>query len=930
MSKNSLKIIHYNVQSFRNKFLDYEVLLNETLADCLCLNEHWLVPGELDTIPIQNYSIVSGFCRSVKSRGGVSIYAKNNLVCVSLNLEGFSEEQHCEVSGILIKNYEVQLITIYRSPNGDFDKFLETLPNIFNKLNPSKSVVITGDFNVHFNERDARALNLCNLFRAFNLKKTVKFNTRLNRCLDNVFTNIDSLLTSSEPVDLTYQSDHIGILFKYNFISNNSSSRITYKPITDEGLFKLYNTLENQSFQFVVDNSINIEKKFEIFTEVICDAMESSFQQKTKTVNKNHQTKQRNWFNNNLKDMRERLKFLVSLNKINPTAMPKAVLSNYRKEYRDEIKAAKIKFNDDLIASSSSPQREMWNLIQNKKVNHASQTILHADNFNTFFCSIAENVINNLADAGMSHNEYLTNATTNDVPQFRFASVGFVEVRDAISTLKDSNSKDINEINTKIIKTIKNLIYIPLTKLINESMACNTFPSIFKVAKVVPLYKGKGSADDYTNYRPISILPILSKVYERVIKNQINEHFESNNLFATGQFGFRKNKTTSLAIDHLTSDILEGFEDFLDTHASFLDLTKAFDCVTHGILLEKLQFYGFRDDAVLLVNSYLSNRIQYVEFNKNCSSKLPLHFGVPQGSVLGPILFLVYINDLVHAQDLAKIVLFADDTSYYQSYHPIYVDDVGFERVGAGMLQWFLSNRLSLNNSKSQAMNFTLRNTTPDHPFLAECVEEVKFLGVHLDPGLTWESHVVHLSKKLAQCLFLLRNLVKITSQKTVLTAYHGYFHSKLSYAILSWGHSCHTDKIFGLQRKCVRIIGGLGFREDCRQCFIDLRILTTPCVYILQCLLHIKQNLNTYQTHLDLHNYPTRTNTNLVPDFSRLERARNGTRYLAIKFYNLLPTNIKVLGISQFKIKIKKYLMAKAFYSYEEYFISNFNNFNM
>lgn len=498
----------------------------------------------------------------------------------------------------------------------------------------------------------------------------------------------------------------------------------------------------------------------------------------------------------------------------------------------------------------------------------------------------------------------------------------------AISDLKNSNSKDPDGINTKIIKRIKNILVRPLALLINQSIACNIFPKVFKTAKVVPLFKNKGSVDDCNNYRPISLLPILSKVYERILKNQINEHFEFNKLFAINQFGFRKNKTTTLAIDRFTSGILEGFERWLDTLASFLDLTKAFDCVTHIILLKKLISYNFQDDAVQLLKSYLSDRDQYVHFNQCNSEKQPLKYGVPQGSVLGPILFLIYINDLAYCQGGGvNTVLFADDTTFYISYHPLEIDNLDYHTSLENLNQWFLANRLSLNHSKSQSMNFTLRNNINfDHPVLHHCATEAKFLGVHLDTGLTWENHLVNLSKKLSKELFLFRNLVQITSRETLLTVYHGNFHSHLTYAILCWGHSCHVNKVFAQQRKCVRIIAGVGYREDCRNLFKKFKILTLPCVYIMQCLLFVKQNLDLYRSHEYFHSYPTRNNSNLVPDFCRLERSKNGSRYLSIKFYNLVPARIKALNFNQYKTEIKNYLMINAFFSFEEYFSSSFS----
>ena len=910
--------------------MDFEVLLNDVRADCLCLNEHWLVSGELHTVNIGNYRLASGFCRSVKSHGGVGIYIKNSLICELLNLEGLSVEQHCEITGILLKKCDVQLVTVYRTPDGDLNTFFGVLSDAFTKLDIKKSIILTGDFNVHFNEKDIRALKLCNFFRSFNLKKTVKFCTRGDRCLDNVFTNIDSTTFpfSSDPVDLTHTSDHRGVFFQCRVVCANPKIRICYRPITEDGLTNLYNNLLKYNFSFVNHGDLDMSLKFKMFIDAITNTINISMPEKSKLVKKGMSNKSIDWFNNDLREMRERLRFLISLNKRDQIAMPKVIIVEYKKKYRKAIKLAKIKANDDFINNSNNHQQAMWTLINNKNIKKSCVNInLNTNSFNNHFCSTAESIINNLESPQQSFEEYLKNVPHDNIPTFNFTPASFSDVDKAIQELKNSHSKDSDGINTKIIKTIKNIIIQPLTDLINQSMANGTFPKVFKTAKVVPLFKGKGSADDYNNYRPISLLPILSKVYERILKNQINKHFESNNLFSISQFGFRKNKTTTLAIDHFTSNISEGFEKYLDTLASFLDLTKAFDCVTHSILLKKLSFYKFHADAIQLLDSYLSDRDQYVHFNRCNSGRHELKYGVPQGSVLGPILFLIYINDLAYSQgDKVNTVLFADDTTLYQSYHPANVDNLDYHNTENNLSQWFLANQLSLNNSKSQVVNFTLRNSNVEHLYLSQSASEAKFLGVYLDSGLTWESHIVNLSKKLSKQLFLFRNLSQVTSRETLLTAYHSNFHSHLTYAILSWGHSCHTDKAFGQQRKCIRIISGLGYRQECRESFRELNILTLPCVYIMQCLLHVKQNTDLYRSHEDYHNYPTRNNTNLVPDFSRLERSRNGSRYFAVKFYNCIPANIKCLSFNQYKKIIKDYLILNAFFSFEEYFNSNFN----
>ncbi|XP_050314808.1 uncharacterized protein LOC126749169 [Anthonomus grandis grandis] len=349
------KLVSYKKRNHNRRpspIKDVEVLLNDVSADCLCINEHWLVPNELYSITIKNYQMVSGFSRSVMTHGGVSIYIKEPLSSVSLNLENLSIKKHCEVTGILLDIHDMQLVTVYRTPDGDFDQFFSAMVKAFKKLDVDKPLIITGDFNVHFGKRDIRALELCNFFRSFNLRKSVRFNTLGNNCLDNVFTNIDCSLLTSEPVDLTHTSDHKGILFKCQVARTNFKTRINYRPITDVGLSTLCNTMSSLDFDIIDNMSLNVDLRFQLFIDSINDAIKFSFPEKSRLLGHDKSPRVVNWFDGNLRDMRERLRFLVSLHKRDPILVPKEMLSDYRKRYRHAIKNAKIKSNDDFIMNS--------------------------------------------------------------------------------------------------------------------------------------------------------------------------------------------------------------------------------------------------------------------------------------------------------------------------------------------------------------------------------------------------------------------------------------------------------------------------------------------------------------------------------------------------------------------------------------------------
>jgi len=496
---------------------------------------------------------------------------------------------------------------------------------------------------------------------------------------------------------------------------------------------------------------------------------------------------------------------------------------------------------------------------------------------------------------------------------FYFEDVTVGEVWEVIFKLNNSPSRDVIGMNARMIKHVAEELILPLTSLFNQSIDHGYFPRALKAALVTPVFK-KGDNNDPSNFRPISIVPIVSKIFEQVLKKRIVLHLDRSSLFSDNQFGFRRNLGTIDALLNLTSYSHKAMEQGEYLVAKFIDLTKAFDCVDHAILLAKLQRHNFSKSAVALIDSYLQDRTQAVKFRGSYSSFLKLDLGVPQGSVLGPLLYIIYVNELPEQILDGHITMYADDTTIAAK-----AKDFNLATAKANVLfeqaeRWFSSHGLFLNAQKTHTLVMGKRALV-----WQEGNQPVKILGVQLDGSGTWSAHCHTLRKKLSSKLHLLRNLKGIVDSGTLINVYWSCFHSDLSYCILAWGHAPSAMQIFRVQRKALRILGGLT-QGDCRMIFVDLNILTLPCTYILQCLLHIKKKEENFNVIGQEHGHNLRSHGQLAISYGRLKSTRDGVNYHGVKCFNHLPLYVRNLPIRLFKLAVKKYLLTKAFYSVEEY----------
>ena len=438
-----------------------------------------------------------------------------------------------------------------------------------------------------------------------------------------------------------------------------------------------------------------------------------------------------------------------------------------------------------------------------------------ANQFNTYFSSVGKNLAMKFSEQNdTDHHKFLGKRISNSI---YLEPTSPQEVFKEINSLNLNKSPGLDGITAYFIKLASDIVAVPLSILCNLSFSEGVFPNCMKNAKVIPLFK-TGSKTELSNYRPISLLSCLSKVMEKLIYSRLINYLNKNSILHPNQYGFRSGLSTSHALLDVVTTTYDNINKMLYTLLIFIDYKKAFDTVCHKILLSKLEHYGICGPALNLISSYLNHRTQCVSINDRLSALSHISYGVPQGSILGPLLFLLYINDInnINTYSNDSIKQYADDTC-------LVINEINLDKLKAkanklllSTEQWSSANKLTINFSKCKAMIIApkLRSRSCTIPILINdipipIVDSFRYLGVILDNKLTFSDHISNVAKKVSRSVGIISKLRHYAPTSILLKLYYAILHPHLLYGTIIWGstYKSYLQKLVSLQNKGLRLI---------------------------------------------------------------------------------------------------------------------------
>ena len=961
---NSLKIFHVNIESFnanRDELSVFFKCLNVSF-DIICLTEVRHTNIGLIDKDFQDFHIFIDNPPNTKgAKGGVALLLKKDKFDQvneldfndNFNLKNICTDNKCQVENkwlsFKINNQKVILGGIYRHPKGDIDHFSNALKNTISHINDNTLAIILGDINIDLMlENDPKVSTYLNNFFEHNFIPCITLPTRITdhsaTLIDHIFLKSPKKLIQNKCSSGNFIADLSDHLPNFTFFDTDTCSikdrpftRIFSKTNIDKFNENLISEppLINQADLTDTNNSYdifstNFQKLFDKYFPYV-RMSKKAFKDKpfiTSGIKVSLKTKYR----------------LFEKYLDNPTDVNKAAWKRFRNKTSEIIKKAEELYYKKIISSHNNSSKALWKtfgkILNNKKVRHNKLVNLNlngknlsdpqaiSNSVNNYFSEIGEKLANKFSQ---NNNPEFKKYLGNPVPQSIYLQeVTEAEIKNAICDLNNSNSTSHDDFTTKFVKLSSPILAPALDKIFNLSIENGIYPNSLKMAKVIPILK-KGDPTLVNNYRPISILSPINKIFEKIIYSRLTSFIEKHQILYKYQYGFRKNHSTEHALIELVDQIRLNMDKKLMTCGIFIDLSKAFDTVNHEILLAKLENYGIRGKSLDLLKSYLSDRKQYVHIEKSKSQTRSISCGVPQGSVLGPLLFLIFINDLSACCPLGKVRIFADDTSIF--FHSDSIEDIisTAKNIMSQLTSWFSANKLTLNADKSSFTIFrSAKRRVPNIPDHIEFqgkkllrTTHIKFLGIILEEHLNWTLQINEICNKLKRLFHIFYNIRNFLTKDNIKTIYYTLIYSRIKYGIVLYSQagSSKIKRIQTLQNCLLKVLTKNTYRFSTNELHNSLDLLKVNDIAEQEIVTFVHNYFSNnlppvfdgyFATLLSQHGRNTRNGSKLIRIIGhKTDIAASSTKILGAKLWNKLDNSLKIIPhVKTFRAKFKTHIL--------------------